>query len=242
MYSTKADNAYKIYAVINLQQLPTVGNLLRLNLNTGLRRSKYARRGKTEFYCAVTLSLQEASREMVLDKFTTNSPIKIKRQPNESRERQRQTNRKREREREKERSRKRGKKSKKRKQKKKRETKSMRVSSKSEDRETGQRSSSNDRRPFKSHRLKSFSTNGSSKHRHGFSSTFQPLAPSPLSPSARFRGSISPSSQQLSAVSFSLVTLAHITNGHRAIPRNLYGRYMRRCQYLRLRSSWSTRR
>lgn len=33
----------------------------------------------------------------------------------------------------------------------------MRVSNKSEHRETGQRSSSNDRRPFKSHRLKSFS-------------------------------------------------------------------------------------
>lgn len=98
MYSTKADNAYKIYAVINLQQLPTVGNLLRLNLNTGLRRSKYARRGKTEFYCAVTLSLQEASREMVLDKFTTNSPIKIKRQPNESRERDRERQRERKRE------------------------------------------------------------------------------------------------------------------------------------------------
>lgn len=51
------------------------------------------------------------------------------------------------------------------------------MSSKSEHRETGQRSSSNDRRPFKSHRLKSFSTNGSSKHRHGFSSTFPPLLP-----------------------------------------------------------------
>lgn len=55
----------------------------RLNLNAGLRRSKFARRGKTKFYCAVTLSLQEASREMVLDKFTTNSPIKTKRQSNE---------------------------------------------------------------------------------------------------------------------------------------------------------------
>jgi len=33
--------------------------------------------------------------------------------------------------------------------------------------------SANDRRPFKSRRLKSFSTRGSGKHRHGFSSTFQ---------------------------------------------------------------------
>lgn len=38
--------------------------------------------------------------------------------------------------------------------------------------------SANDRRPFKSRRLKSFSTRGSGKHRHGFSSTFQtPAAP-----------------------------------------------------------------
>ena len=86
-----------------------------------------------------------------------------------------------------------------------------------------------------------FSTNGSSKHRHRrFFFNFS----TPRDPSSRFRRSISPSSQQLPDVdsSFSLVTLAHITNEHRAIPRNLYGRYTRRCHYLRLRASWSTRR
>lgn len=86
---------------------------------------------------------------------------------------------------------------------------------KSAHRETGRRGaperSANDRRPFKSRRLKSFSTRGSGKHRHGFSSTFQtPAARSSFPPLPR------------------ALALAHITYEHRTIPRNLYARYSRR--------------
>lgn len=81
--------------------------------------------------------------------------------------------------------------------------------------------SANDRRPFKSRRLKSFSTRGSGKHRHGFSSTFQ----TPAAPSARAHR---PGASFFFSRLVLFLTLAHITNAHRAIPRNLYGRYSRR--------------
>lgn len=67
----------------------------------------------------------------------------------------------------------------------------MRVSNKSEHRETGQRSSSNDRRPFKSHRLKSFSNQ---RLPVNTATVFLQLSNHPL-PRQRFRGPISPSSQ-----------------------------------------------
>lgn len=97
--------------------------------------------------------------------------------------------------------------------------------------------SANDRRPFKSRRLKSFSTRGSGKHRHGFSSTFQTPA-APPRPRRRRRRSLA---RYVPAPLFSFHArslphaLAYITNEHRAVPRNLYGRYSRRFHYFQLR-------
>jgi len=86
--------------------------------------------------------------------------------------------------------------------------------------------SANDRRPFKSRRLKSFSTRGSGKHRHGFSSTFQ-----------------TPAAAAAAAAAAALLAPARVTYEHRAIPRNLYGRYSRRFHYFQPRCrEYPTRR
>lgn len=78
--------------------------------------------------------------------------------------------------------------------------------------------SANDRRPFKSRRLKSFSTRGSGKHRHGFSSTFQtPVPPPPPQLRSAPRARVPAPLFSFHARSLPHA-LAYITNEHRGSP------------------------